>query len=593
MSTHVTEEQLLQYQFKLVEGLEAQAVEAHLAGCAECRGRLADLERKFKALELMRDEVPAPAELIAKVVRQVTQPAPMRMVAPWYRALWAVAAAAALVVIGLMIPWQQAPREAPALVAVSAPEAPIAEAVAKTVAPAAATDAEPARSPDESELARLRARDPFLPGSNIELNVLPTRESVQVTIYNSADLTLVRERRTLTMKKGWNWLQFMWANTLIDPTSLQLEPTKPEHRGKVTVQSLVFPPRIRELGRWLLFSEVNGPVPVEITYLTSGLSWQAFYAGTLSPDETTMHLQGYVRASNGSGEDYEEAQTRLIVGNVHLLDEIAQLARRQYAHSRPDEELGHEVDKLKETSADQFDVSEVTETLFKKMDAPVDVKKIIKEGLSEYFLYTIEGRETIRNGWSKRLPSFESDAVPVVNLYKFEEDRYGQSVMRFLSFKNDEKHKLGQTPIPGGVLKVYRDVGQASHLSYEGQSEFKYIPVGEDVELELGGVQNVVVESKVMSFRTDDFSFNRHGDVDGWVETRDIQFTVKNTREIPVKVEITRNFDTTHWSVENRGDCGDYEKVDLDTVKYTLELPPRGTRVFTQVLTTRHGRRAE
>ena len=32
-------------------------------------------------------------------------------------------------------------------------------------------------------------------------------------------------------------------------------------------------------------------------------------------------------------------------------------------------------------------------------------KEIAKEGLSEYFIYTIEGTETIRNGWSKRMRS--------------------------------------------------------------------------------------------------------------------------------------------------------------------------------------------
>ena len=102
-------------------------------------------------------------------------------------------------------------------------------------------------------------------------------------------------------------------------------------------------------------------------------------------------------------------------------------------------------------------------------------KLIVKEGLSEYFLYTIEGTETIPNGWSKRLLSFDADEVPVVNLYKYEEQRYGTNVIRFLSFKNDTEHKLGDTPIPGGLLKVYRSTGSQGHLSYTGQSEFKYI----------------------------------------------------------------------------------------------------------------------
>ena len=91
-------------------------------------------------------------------------------------------------------------------------------------------------------------------------------------------------------------------------------------------------------------------------------------------------------------------------------------------------------------------------------------KEIKKEGLSEYFLYTIEGTETIPNGWSKRLISFEVPGVPVVNLYKYEQQRYCNNVMRFLSFANDEKHELGETPIPGGLLKVYRNAGDNGHL---------------------------------------------------------------------------------------------------------------------------------
>ena len=37
---------------------------------------------------------------------------------------------------------------------------------------------------------------------------MPKRDTVQLTIYNSEDLTLVRETRTVTFKKGVNPLQF-------------------------------------------------------------------------------------------------------------------------------------------------------------------------------------------------------------------------------------------------------------------------------------------------------------------------------------------------------------------------------------------------
>jgi hypothetical protein len=427
--------------------------------------------------------------------------------------------------------------------------------------------------------------------AKIDLVTLPSRDTVQLTIYNSADMTLVRESRALTLKTGENKLQFSWANTLIDPTSLEMLPKT--NADKIDITELVYPPRVRNLGLWNVESSVAGKVPVEISYLTSGLSWRAFYMGTLTEDEKTMRLKGYVRVTNNSGEDYENAQTRLIVGKVHILDQIAELARRQYPYGRPGQIVP--VDKLEgaEKEAKRMLGQPVfADVRSSESKAPMP-KEVKKEGLSEYFLYTIEGTETIPTGWSKRLLSFDVDRVPVVNLYKYEEQRYGPSVVRFLSFKNDQEHKLGETPIPGGILKVYRGVGDNGHLSYTGQSSFKYIPVDEDVELNLGPVANVVVEPKLMDFKTEKYRFDRRGNVSGWDEIRTFKIEVRNTRDINVKVEIKRNFNTQYWNINNSGDFGAFEKVDMDTVKFTLDLQPRTAKQFEYVLRTYHGVRQE
>jgi len=385
--------------------------------------------------------------------------------------------------------------------------------------------------------------------AKVDLVTLPSRDTVQLTIYNSADMTLVRESRALTLKTGGNKLQFSWANTLIDPTSLEMLPKA--NADKIDIAELVYPPRVRNLGLWNVQSDVAGKVPVEISYLTSGLSWRAFYMGTLTEDEKTMRLKGYVRVTNNSGEDYENAQTRLIVGKVHILDEIAELARRQYPYGRPgqivlsDESRARGEKDAKIMLGRTLAYGRLSSSMTRKP------KEVIKEGLSEYFLYTIEGTETIPTGWSKRLLSFDVDQVPVVNLYKYEEQRYGPSVVRFLSFKNDKKHKL------------------------------------------LGTVANVVVEPKLMDYKTEKYKFDRRDNVSGWDEIRTFQIEVRNTRDINVKVEIKRNFNTQYWDIDNSGDFGAFEKVNLNTVKFTLDLQPRSAKKFEYVLRTYHGVREE
>jgi len=425
--------------------------------------------------------------------------------------------------------------------------------------------------------------------AKVDLVTLPGRDTTQLTIYNSADLTLVRDGRALTLKEGRNKLQFSWANTLIDPTSLEMLPKT--NADKIDIVDLTYPPRVKNLGGWNINSGIQGKVPVEITYLTSGISWRAFYMGTLAPDEKTMRLKGYVRVTNNSGEDYENAQTRLIVGKVHLLDQIALLAKREHPYGRPGAvPIARDGLVVLKAKRALMQTAEAAPSAAVQMPAK---KEVIKEGLSEYFLYTIEGTETIPTGWSKRLPSFDALDVPVVNLYKFEQQRYGDRPVRFLGFKNDKTHKLGETPIPGGVLKVFRIVDDRRHLSYEGQSGFKYIPIDEDVELKLGPARNVIVEPKLMGYRTDKYTFDRKGQISGWDEIRTFRIRVKNIREVAVKLEIKRNFRTIYWDLENSGEYGKFEKEDKDTVKYVLQLPPRSSRVFDYILTTYHGDRQD
>src|ERR1051325_135403 len=77
--------------------------------------------------------------------------------------------------------------------------------------------------------------------ARVNVVTLPDRDTVQLTIYNSVDLTLVKETRHLTLRKGLNKLEFSWANTLIDPTSLEFKALT--HSDEVEILDTSFPPR--------------------------------------------------------------------------------------------------------------------------------------------------------------------------------------------------------------------------------------------------------------------------------------------------------------------------------------------------------------
>src|SRR5689334_14632453 len=106
--------------------------------------------------------------------------------------------------------------------------------------------------------------------ARINVVTLPGRDSVQLTIYNSVDLTLVKETRVLTFRKGLNRLEFSWANTLIDPTSVEFHALT--HGDAVDLLDVSFPPRVTNTLEWRINSEFAGEVQVEIRYFTSGIN---------------------------------------------------------------------------------------------------------------------------------------------------------------------------------------------------------------------------------------------------------------------------------------------------------------------------------
>ena len=212
--------------------------------------------------------------------------------------------------------------------------------------------------------------------ARINVTSLPGRDSTQLTIYNSVDLTLVTERRALTFRKGLNRLEFSWANTLIDPTSVEFKAST--HADEIEVIDVSFPPRVANTLEWRIQSEFSGEAVVEIRYFTSGISWAADYVAQAAPSENAMRLAGNVRISNRSGEDYDNAQVRLVVGTVRLVEEIVNLARktRQEAQRVPTSNLLTEDEKLGKS------VSLALGDAMGRMDAAAKNKDIVKESLS-------------------------------------------------------------------------------------------------------------------------------------------------------------------------------------------------------------------
>jgi hypothetical protein len=290
------------------------------------------------------------------------------------------------------------------------------------------------------------------------------------------------------------------------------------------------------------------------------------------PAEEKASVDGYVTVVNRSGEDYEGAQVRLVVGTINLVEKIAQLAQGQVPPP------GGPVYGRKEKRDALF--KGVVEAEKKSGGAkPAEAApEIVKEGLSEYFIFTVEGKQTVKNGWSQRMVSFRAREVVFDVLYRYRPHQYGPRPVRFFILANDKEHKMGESPLPDGVIRVFRDNGKGG-LNFFTAQTVKYIPIREKVELNVGTDDQIVYERVVLDVARSNFLYTneRNPRVNGWDEARKWQEEVRNYRRKAVKLEIRH---VLPGDVEFAMEMPGLKLYDFQTVEYTVELPANTTRKY-------------
>ena len=443
--------------------------------------------------------------------------------------------------------------------------------------------------------------------AHVDLVTVPTGESTQLTIYNSEDITMVREQRLLTVKRGINRIQFSWANTLIDPTSIDFRIL--DHADQVDLLDTTFPSGRNDALQWNISSEMDGKLPVEIRYFTSGITWKADYVGLANEDESALGLMGYVRVFNNSGELYDNADVRLVVGKVNLVEKIADLATRPAPDGIAKPSVAVRGKELAEATR-RYEASKRKDSLkggVMKLERAGEVKK---QGLSEYFLFSIAGRQNIENQQPQRLVSMKVAEVPLKSIYKLSDRSNGSRFTKYVRFENKkladaglaDMENLGVSPLPDGMVRLYSEYANKD-LAYVGGTSTKYVPIGDRVEVNVGLDSDITMARVLKDQRIDkvvarqykrrlDDRYVMYYDLIDYDETFYYEEVITSGKAVDVEVEVERRFDANvvlwgsdgqpeDWGSDQAGAYVDLhevesriEKVDQNHVKYFLDMKP-------------------
>ena len=140
-------------------------------------------------------------------------------------------------------------------------------------------------------------------------------------------------------------------------------------------------------------------------------------------------------------------------------------------------------------------------------------------------------------------------------------------------------------------MKIY-SAAAGNSLSYVGGANIKYIPVDEEIELDLGPARLVSVEPVLMNLETTNYIFDSNDNIAGWDEVETWQIELTNSRSLNVDIEITRDFSTAYWTLQH-DETTNYKKHDATRARFTTILKPHTKQKFTYTVTKYHGTRRE
>lgn len=143
---------------------------------------------------------------------------------------------------------------------------------------------------------------------SVRLATSPGRQSVTV-VLGDPPAAFVREQRELGLAEGSTDLELSWAGTKLAADSLELVAVDPD--TDVQISGPVLPADRPQHARWTLTAPRAMRVPLAITYLMNGLTWQPEYTLTFGDASGRTALSAVAAIRNDSGEDFEQARVDL------------------------------------------------------------------------------------------------------------------------------------------------------------------------------------------------------------------------------------------------------------------------------------------
>jgi hypothetical protein len=314
---------------------------------------------------------------------------------------------------------------------------------------------------------------------------------------------------------------------------------------------------------WLLETNKPGSFEAELSYVSGGMNWHADYnlvvADGSASQTNLVDLVGWITMQNQSGKTFENAQIKLMAGDVN---------------------------KLVAGAVTMAKAAPVAMRMADEAMAPV----VQEKSFDEFHLYTLQRATTLHDQETKQVEFVSAPGIRSQRLYVYEGAQLAQytyynpeqirqdasygtqsnpKVWVMQEFKNSEANHLG-IPLPKGRLRFYRR-DTDGHLEFIGENSIDHTPKDEILSLYTGNAFDIVGERKRTNFHVES---SQH-----WMD-ESFEIHVRNHKKDSVNVRVVEHLYRCHnWKLADQSTAS--RKMDAQTVEFPVTVKPDGEAIVT------------
>ena len=299
-----------------------------------------------------------------------------------------------------------------------------------------------------------------------------------------------------------------------------------------------------------LDAEGAGRRDVTLTYLTTGLQWKADYVARFDERAGRLDLTGWITLTNQSGVTFTNADTRVVAGDVALINNNTYVRGYQPPPRPPVRGNGTEQGGA--------------------------------QGLADVYIYPLPEPVTVANNQTKQVGLIDVANVPASKRYLFEADSFttetdARAADVAVIFSNNAASGVGMQ-LPAGVARVYVN-DESGEPRFIGEDQVAHTPAGSDIVITTGQAFDVTVQPRVVSSQAAPRpAYYR------WRTRFEMAYTVRNARSEAVVVEVRQHGLGRDTQLQGQSIEGVVQ--DANTIVWRVPVPANGETVLTATVVT-------